>query len=407
MKRTLLFAISLFAIATAVNAEGSITALSSDSQEAEAAAGSTGFVDVNTDQAILEDRKPLMGQPPADGPRDFNYWASSVASRLKVTGYAQAGYAAILKNGETNSNSFEMRRVILMVGADIAPHFYAFFMHDFKSGGMQEYYMEYRACKALNFRLGQSKKEFSLENPMSPTVLESIGPMAQGVFWLNGFDPLINNASGRDMGFMVYGDVLGGRLRYVAEVLNGGQINTSDKNNQKNFVGKLEYKFLPNLRIGVSGEIGHGYSVGYSDYNPTLYDKVGNKGQTYRQNRWAFSGEWKSKKTGTDYYRNRCASVRAEVLGGMDGDVHSFGAYVSSAIPVYKQLDVVAMFDNYNYNTSQNYIQTNFMGGIQLWLHTKCRLQLQYTYCALSSAHRSLPGRGNYSKIDAQVQVAF
>jgi len=400
MKKTLLFVAAMLMTATMAKA--------SDVESAEVDIATTQtneiseFQDVNTDQAFLEQHKPFMAPPPEEKPHgEVGYWAQKVASRLKVTGYAQAGYNATLNEGANNSNSFEMRRVILMVGADIAPHFYAFFMHDFKSGGMQEYYMEYRASKAFNVRLGQSKKEFSMENPMSPTVLESIGPMAQGVFWLNGYDPLISNGSGRDMGLMFYGDVFKGRLRYVAEVVNGGQINTSDKNNQKNFVGKLEYKFLPNLRIGVSGEIGHGYAVAASGYNDIAV------GETYRQNRWAFSGEWKSKKTGTDYNRHRCASVRAEVLGGMDGNVHSFGGYVSSAIPVYKQLDVVAMVDNYNYNTSKNYLQTNLMAGIQLWLHTKCRLQLQYTYCALSSAHRADLGKTNCSKIDAQVQVAF
>ena len=402
MKRTLLFAISFVAMAMVSRAETDITALSLNESDA------TEFSDINTDQAFLEQHKPFMAPPSEARPHDeVGYWAQKVASRLKVTGYAQVGYNATLNEGANNTNSFEMRRVILMVGADIAPHFYAFFMHDFKSGNMQEYYMEYRPCKAFNVRLGQSKREFTLENPMSPTVLESIGPMAQSVFWLNGADPLMSNGSGRDMGLMFYGDVLNGRLRYVAEVVNGGQINTSDKNNQKNFIGKLEYKLMPNLRVGVSGELGHGYSVAYSAYNPDLYDNENKKGMTYRQNRWAFSGEWKSKKTGTDYFRHRCASVRAEVMGGMDGDVHSFGGYISSAIPVYKQLDVVAMVDNFNYNTGKNYLQNNFMVGIQLWLHTKCRLQLQYTYSALSSAHRADLGKTNCSKIDAQVQVAF
>ena len=402
MKRTLLFAISFVAMAMVSRAETDITALSLNESDA------TEFSDINTDQAFLEQHKPFMAPPSEARPHDeVGYWAQKVASRLKVTGYAQAGYNATLNEGANNTNSFEMRRVILMVGADIAPHFYAFFMHDFKSGNMQEYYMEYRPCKAFNVRLGQSKREFTLENPISPTVLESIGPMAQSVFWLNGADPLMSNGSGRDMGLMFYGDVLNGRLRYVAEVVNGGQINTSDKNNQKNFIGKLEYKLMPNLRVGVSGELGHGYSVAYSAYNPDLYDNENKKGMTYRQNRWAFSGEWKSKKTGTDYFRHRCASVRAEVMGGMDGDVHSFGGYISSAIPVYKQLDVVAMVDNFNYNTGKNYLQNNFMVGLQLWLHTKCRLQLQYTYSALSSAHRADLGKTNCSKIDAQVQVAF
>ncbi|MBO6233966.1 MAG: hypothetical protein J6N43_00880, partial [Prevotella sp.] len=79
----------------------------------------------------------------------------------------------------------------------------------------------------------------------------------------------------------------------------------------------------------------------------------------------------------------------------------------SSSIPVYKQLDVVATVDNFNYNTRIGCQQTNFAGGVQLWLHTKCRLQLQYTYCALSSTHRAYLNKGNYSRIDAQVQVAF
>ena len=405
MKKTLLFVAAI--MTTAVMAKASDIVSESAGVATVDENNATVFKDVNTDQGILEDRKALFAPPAADAPHDFKYWAGTVGSRLKVTGYAQAGYNATFNNNSSNTNSFEMRRVILMVGANITPQFYAFFMHDFKSGSMQEYYMEYRPCKAFNVRLGQSKREFTMENPMSPTVLESIGPMSQGVFWLNGFDPLISNGSGRDMGLTIYGDILGGRLRYVAEVLNGGQINTSDKNTQKNFIGKLEYKILPNLRVGVSGEIGHGYSVASSKYNLTLYNDDTKEGQTYRQNRWAFSGEWKSKKTGTDYYKNRCASVRAEVLGGMDGSVHTFGAYVSSAIPVYKQLDVVAMVDNFNYDTRKNYLQTNLMAGIQLWLHTKCRLQLQYTYSALSSAHRQLLGKGNSSKIDAQVQVAF
>ena len=406
MKKIVLFTAALAMVAVMSKAADDV-AVSETEISTTQTAEEPEYKDVNTDQAILESHKPLYHAPAPDAEKDFKYWAAAVGSRLKITGYAQGGYEAIFNNGSDNSNTFAMRRVILMVGANITPEFFAFFMHDFKSGNMQEYYMEYRPCKALNFRLGQSKNEFSMENPMSPTVVDLVAPMTQGVFWLNGSDPLMSNASGRDIGFTVYGDVLGGKLRYVAQVVNGGQINTADKNNQKNVIGKLEYKFMPNLRIGVSGVLGHGYSVAYSKYNPTLYNDDTKKGQTYRQNRWAVSGEWKSKKTGTDYYRNRCITVRGEVLGGMDGDVHSFGGYVSSSIPVYKQLDVVATVDNFNYNTRIGCQQTNFAGGVQLWLHTKCRLQLQYTYCALSSTHRAYLNKGNYSRIDAQVQVAF
>lgn len=333
--------------------------------------------------------------------KDLSYWAKAVAERVKVTGYAQAGYTATMPEGGKNTNTFDMKRVVLMVAANITSQFYAFFMHEFKNNAMQEYYMEYRPCKAFNLRFGQSKIELSMENPMSPTVLESITPMSQGVFWLCGADPLMNNACGRDLGLMAYGDLFNNKLRYVVEVLNGGQINTADKNNQKNVVAKLEYKPVPNFRVSASGQKGYGYSVNTSAYNTTV-----GKNETYRQDRYSFGMEWKSKVTGTDYHKNRCAMVRSELIGGKDGGCKSFGAYVSSAIPVYKGLDIVAMADYMNYNTDAGMKKTNLMAGVQYWIFKKCRLQAQYTYSLRSDAMKMLQGN-NQSIIQTQVQVAF
>lgn len=355
----------------------------------------------NTDQAILEEHNTLVDIPTETSTKDVKYWANTVASRLKVTGYAQAGYTATFSESGKNDNTFEMKRVILMAGAEITPQFYAFFMHEFKNNFTQEYYMEYRPCKAFNLRLGQSKIELSIENPMSPTVLESIGPMAQGVSWLCGGDPLISNGCGRDLGLMAYGNLFNNQLRYVVEVVNGSQINTSDKNNQKNIIAKLEYMPVQNLRISVSGQKGYGYAINKSDYNTTVAIN-----ETYRQNRYAFGLEWKSKKTGTDYYKNRCAMIRTEMLGGKDGDCNSFGTYISSAVPVYKCLDIVAMADYMNYNTNDKIQKMNLMAGVQYWIFRKCRLQAQYTYCIKSDAMKKIQG-DNQNMFLAQLQVAF
>lgn len=356
----------------------------------------------NTDAAFLEAHQPLLKAPEEGAEKDAKYWAEAVGSRLKVTGYAQGGYTATFNEGSSNTNTFDMKRVILMVGANITKDFFAFFMHDFKSGNMMEYYMEYRPAKEFNLRLGQSKIELSIENPMSPTVLESVTPMAQSVFWLCGADPLMSNGSGRDMGLMAYGDLFNNKLRYVVEVINGGQVNKNDGNNQKDVIAKLEYRPVPNLRISASGQKGYGYAVEKSPvYNPTI-----NVGDTYRKDRYAAGFEWKSKVTGTDYYKNRCAIVRCEALGGRDGDVGSFGVYGSTAIPVYKQLDVVAMVDYLNRNTDLCAKQTNLMAGVQYWIHKKCRLQAQYIYSAKSNGMKALSG-DNYSSILTQVQVAF
>lgn len=233
------------------------------------ASNSGEYSDFNatSEVGILERKKPLMAPPPADAKeKDFKYWSQAVLSRVKVRAYAQGGYTATFQNEGKNSNTFDLKRIVLMVGADIAPHFYAFFMHEFKSGAVQEYYLEYRPFKALNFRLGQSKNELSIENPLSPTILESISCSSQSVAWLCGADPLVNNGSGRDLGIMMYGDLFNSKLHYVIEVVNGGQINTSDKNNQKNIIAKLEYKVLPTLKLSVSGQKGYGYAVATSPF---------------------------------------------------------------------------------------------------------------------------------------------
>ena len=358
----------------------------------------------NTDAGFLEAHQPLLSAPAEDAEKDAKYWAEAVGSRIRVTGYAQGGYTANLYEGNSsaNTNTFDMKRIILMVGANITKDFYAFFMHEFKAGTVMEYYMEYRPTKAFNLRLGQSKIELSMENPMSPTVLEAISPMSQSVGFLCGGDALMSNGSGRDMGLMAYGDLFNNKLRYVVEVINGGQVNKNDGNNQKDIIAKLEYRFAPNFRVSVSGQKGYGCAVEKSAYNPTI-----NVGDTYRKDRYAVGFEWKSKVTGTDYYKNRCAMVRCEALGGRDGDVGSFGIYGSAAIPVYKQLDVVAMVDYLNNNTDMRTKQTKLMGGVQYWIHKKCRLQAQYVYWAKSKAQKDITGCGNYSSILTQVQVAF
>jgi hypothetical protein len=98
--------------------------------------------------------------------------------------------------------------------------------------------------------------------------------------------------------------------------------------------------------------------------------------------------------------------VRCEALGGKDGDVGSFGVYGATTIPLYKQLDVVAVADYFNKNTDMHLRQTNLTLGFQYWIHTKCRLQAQYAYSIKSHEMKALTG-GNYSQILTQVQVSF
>jgi hypothetical protein len=100
----------------------------------------------------------------------------------------------------------------------------------------------------------------------------------------------------------------------------------------------------------------------------------------------------------------RPGSIRAEWLGGEDGDVGSRGGYVTASIPVVDALDLVASAETFDRNTEvDGWDQTNLTLGLQYWFYKKCRLQLQYT--------RSLCGElistKDYNWLQAQVQVAF
>jgi hypothetical protein len=351
----------------------------------------------DTDAAFLEAHQPLLKAPEEGAEKDAKYWAEAVGSRLKVTGYAQGGYTATFQEGNSsaNTNTFDMKRIILMVGANITKEFYAFFMHEFKGGNVMEYYMEYRPTKAFNLRLGQSKTELSMENPMSPTVLESITPMSQSVGWLCGGDPLMSNGSGRDMGLMAYGSLFNNHLLYELAVMNGQGINRRDGNNYKDLIAKLDFRPIDGFRVVCSAQKGKGHAVGTAAWNPGVA-----LGDDYTRDRVSVGAEWKMPTTAGAQSASGGVSIRGEFMAGKDGDVHSQGGYLTGCVPIGKGVDIVASADYFDRNTDMDYAQTQLTGGIQYWFFKKCRLQLQYTRTFSDF-------QDDYNWLQAQVQVAF
>ncbi len=401
MRRALTLNVALILAATAVKAETTVGASAGRTMEANAA---TNYVKntkaMKCEMCSIADTASVGNAKDTKEEKDIAYWAKSLLSRVKISGYAQGGYYGDIVEGGGNTNSFETRRIQIKATANITPQFLGVVMYNFKGSSLQEYYLEYRPDKAVNLRLGQSKTELSIENPESNATLEGTN-LSQGVAWLTGGDPLIGNSSGRDFGFLVYGSLLKNRLKYYIEALNGGKINTSDQNNQKNIIAKLDYYLAPNFHIAVSGQKGYGYAVATSSINPGVV-----LDETYREDRYTAGFEWFSKKEPSDYYRHRSATVRAEVLGGRDKDVHSFGGYVTTAIPVSKGLDIVAIADYFNYNTSANLKRTDLTAGVQYWFYKKCRLQLHYCYSIRNDNYQALKG-GNTHGIYSQFQIGF
>lgn len=310
--------------------------------------------------------------------------AKSLGERIEIHGYAQAGYT--YRDQPQKTNTFDVKRSLLWGKAKITDKWSFLFMHDFSSV-VQEFYTDYAVSSALKVRFGQFKNSYSLENPLSPTRLELIECYSQAALFLSGCgsDPLYGVQYGRDLGLMLYGDIVRDKLFYEAAIMNGQGINRKDKNNQKDMILKLGLRPIQGLSIVATGQLGTGCAVATSMYNPEI-----EVGQNYTRNRWSAGFEYQSKKF----------NARSEYLAGKDGNVNLRGLYFTSSVPIVGALEAVASYDYFNYNTSLDMRQTNLVGGLQYWFYKKCRAQLQYTRCA---PHWSK----DYNLLQAQIQVAF
>lgn len=325
----------------------------------------------------------VMGQE-SQGTKDF---LGKLLDRIELNGYAQAGYA-YQDDGDNTTSSLNIKRTLLWGKAKITDRWSFLFMYDFNSE-VQEFYTDYRITKnnALSVRIGQFKNSYSMENPLSPTIMELIDVYSQSVTYLSGCgsDPLNGVNYGRDLGIMFYGDLLADKIHYELGIMNGQGINCSDGNSDKDVILKVEYKFVPEFRLVVSGQKGRGHAVGTAEWNPDI--KIGDD---YTRDRLSVGGEYKDQRLG----------IHGEWLWGKDGSVKSWGAYLTGRYTAAKDFDIIASVDFFDKSTKLEYDQTNLTAGVQYWFFHKCRVQLQYTRCITDF-------EGDYNKLQAQVQVAF
>ena len=328
-------------------------------------------------------------------------WFQELQSRIKLHGYAQAGYTYSHQGGQ-DKNTFDLKRVLFWAEAKITDRWSFLFMHDFSSV-VQEYYTDYRFTrnKALTVRFGQFKNGLSLENPLSPTAMEAIDVYSEAVTFLTGCgsDPLLGVQYGRDLGLALFGETNNGKFRYEVDVLNGQGINKKDGNKFKDIIARLEYRPVQGLNIVTTGQFGRGHAINTSLYNPTIA-----MGQDYKRHRSTIGADYKS----------RCFNVHGEYLNGWDGDAHSWGAYVTGAVPLArfgapelgKRLELVGSYDFFNFNTDLGMDQHKAIAGLQYWFYKKCRLQVQYVYKNAYISENQFVHGANHG-IQCQIQVRF
>ena len=269
----------------------------------------------------------------------------------RLSGYVQAGY-----EWSDGSSSFFIKRVRLDLRGALARTLdYRVQLEFASSPKIVDAYLHYKPFRQLNFKLGEYKIPFTIENtdyvPLKfelieyPLALQRLMGFAEPIGGryvggaMQGGETLKD--TGRDMGLTLHGSFFpcGERtlLSYDVGVFNGAGINLRDNNRSKDVVARLTLRPVRGLTLG----------------------------------------EWIGGRTGY-------AATEEYAAGTFD----SSGWYVLGGVRVTPSLMPVVRYDTLLSDTaSDDSRQTNWTAGI-LWHPVKyLRCQLNYTY-----EHYAAPG---------------
>ncbi|GHT77295.1 hypothetical protein AGMMS50262_17910 [Bacteroidia bacterium] len=300
-----------------------------------------------------------------------------------------SGYGQIVYNltehpeGNNPNSSIDVARAILFATGKLGEknQFGYMLMYDFgPNARLHELYGEWTPLKSLNLRIGQYKIPFTIENPMSPTRIETIN-FSRSASAMSGSVGDVNQLStgskaGRDAGVQLSGLLFPKngfyQLEYYTGLFNGSGFNTKDVDNRKDFIGTAYWQPIKGLRLG--GSI----------YSGRLYDQV--------RNRWVVGGEYNS-----NYFYSR-----AEYISADDGVLKRngyYGSLVWKLVP--NRWEIVGKYDFYNNNTSlyKNGV-SDVTAGINYYFAFLSRIQLNYVY-----SDDAVKGKNN--TLLAQLQLFF
>ena len=205
----------------------------------------------------------------------------------KISGFVQGMAQANLDDegkpmGGDKSSTFRMRRVRLSVDGKLSPKVSYKLQGDFtRSPMLVDAYVKYKACDAFAVQVGQFKTPFTIESPINPVNLE-IFDYGEVIQQLGGYKDVCGvGGLGRDIGVMATGKLFPIKgeegikfhiVDYAIGVFNGNGPTTTDNNNRKDLVGRLNVH--PGLKdVTLSGSYYYGLYR-----NTTVEDQIAANG---------------------------------------------------------------------------------------------------------------------------------
>lgn len=166
----------------------------------------------------------------------------------KISGFVQGLYQANFdQDFNLKDNTLRMRRVRMSVEGKLTKELSYKIQGDFsRSPMLVDAFVKYKPCTEFAIQVGQFKTPFTLESPINPVNLE-IFDYGESVQKLVGYSDVCGvGGLGRDLGIMASGDLFRPEgkdfsiVTYYLGVFNGNGPTTTDNNNRKDFVGRLE-----------------------------------------------------------------------------------------------------------------------------------------------------------------------
>lgn len=343
---------------------------------------------------------------PALGSKTFTIGGDKIAEEFKPTfkagGYISSRFFINDQEGTTSNGSFEIRRFRLYGNGYVWRDFYYRFQFEMSNAPgidrgprLLDAFVEWQRFPYFKIALGQMKRCFGFENPMSPLEI-GYGDNAQVVIKLQSLNDRIGEhpSSGRDGGVRVQGDFLtlknGHRLfHYQIGLYNGQGINHRDVNKHKDLIAGFWVSPVKDLQIGAFGWEGR-------------YTNEADVKQSVNRTRYGLGLKYESDWTVRAEYVHSVGSTLKSTCNCSDG----WYSVVGVPIKAVKGLKMYGRWDCYRDDaTTWNSLKTDWGIAANYWLNKNLLFQLHYCHTYDRSLAAGKDKR--YNTLDALVSVRF
>jgi len=328
---------------------------------------------------------------------------------IKFSGFVQGMYQANLsEDGELVSNTLRMRRVRLSASGNLGSKVTYKIQGDFsRSPMLVDAFIKYQPCREFGIQVGQFKTPFTIESPINPVNLE-IFDYGEIIQKLSGYSDVCGvGGLGRDIGIMATGSLFPVKgeegykyslVEYSIGVFNGNGPTTTDNNNRKDIVGRMDiHPGLENLTL--SGSYYYGLYKGSSD-PAVLEEGKTNFGHGVR-NRWTAGAQYNDGKlvlrgeyiAGETYYQLGYFNGEIGELSIQDCFLNSNGYYAQAGYYFQAGEQKIMPVLRYEHFTADQAIGnggTNwYTAGINYWPLKSVNFKLDYSLVQKESGTNS------------------